>query len=248
MYYNAVMKNLAVFLSLLSICCAQIKKSESTFLKNDQDVIFIEDLTAEKIVFDVIENRPVFFTKQGNNKLASIQKGAKAELIAFDDRAYKIKTKGRNGNIVGWVSPHALSCNDPDFISNFKKVYERQIIVNQYIRNEEVTIGMTPEEVIASLGEPTKTSLRRTNKGDSGRFEYIETYEQKHYAYFRDPRTGQSYKKLSHVTEEIKSKTVIDFENHAVSAIEESIDNSIRKRPSIVTRPIYLDYRGFLLF
>ena len=241
------MKLLLTMLALTAICCGQIKRSESTFLEKDSNVVYTEDLTAEKLTFDVIENRAMYFTKRGSNRLATIQKGAKAELLAFDNRAFKVKTKGKNGNIVGWVSPHALSCSDPNFIANFGKVYERQIVVNELIRNKEVAIGMTPDEVISSLGEPTKTTTKLSAKGTSGTFEYTETYEQKHYRYTTDPYTGDSYKTLSHITEEIKSQTIINFENHSVSTIQESVDNS-QKRPTIVTYPIYRNYRGFLLF
>lgn len=241
------MKFFILLIALLVACFAQIKSDESTFMKTDPDVIYVEDLTDETLVFDIVDNRAIYFTKQGNTKLASVQKGAKAELIAFDQRAYKIKTKGRNGNIVGWVSPHALSCSDPNFIANFSKVYQRQLIVNQLIKSGEVAIGMTPEEVITALGEPTKTTSRLTAKGAFGAYEYTETYQQKHYTYIVDPQTGISYKEFTHTTEEIKSQTIIQFENHSVISIQESINNSI-KRPTTVIRPIYLNYRRFLLF
>jgi len=242
------MKALLLIIITTTILQAEIKRSPSSFLKNDPKVVYVEDLTNEKLVFEVIETRPVFYTKKGHTKSGAVTKGIQCELIAFDDRAYKVKYKGRNGNISGWVSPHALSCSDDKFIENFKKLYKREIEIKALIAKNEIAIGMTPEEVIRSLGEPTKTKLRVTAKGSSGHYEYIETYEQKHYAYFQDPESGQTFRNHTHTTTEVKNSLKVEFTDHAVSAIEESEDNSVNARPAIVTTPIYLDLGQFILF
>jgi len=48
-------------------------------------------------------------------------------------------------------------------------------------------------------------------------------YEQvSHYTTVRDPVSGQLYRQLSHVTQEEKGKTVVEFENGVVASLEES--------------------------
>jgi ABC-type sulfate transport system substrate-binding protein len=66
--------------------------------------------------------------------------------------------------------------------------------------------------------------LRRTKQGQSGKWEYIDYEEVKHYVTRVDPLTGAAYRQLSHVTQEEKGKTVIEFEDEVVTAIEESED------------------------
>ena len=58
---------------------------------------------------------------------------------------------------------------------------------------------------------PTKTTVRQTEKGRSGSWEFIEYEEIPHYTYVRDPSTGRVFRQLSHVTKEEKGKTVVEF-------------------------------------
>jgi hypothetical protein len=140
------------------------------------------------------------------------------------DKVYRVRGQGLRNGIVGWVAPWAFASKDPEFVANLKKLYERQIEVQAIIAENEVAIGMTIEEVGLSRGKPTKTSLRRTKQGQSGKWEYIDYEEVKHYVTRVDPLTGAAYRQLSHVTQEEKGKTVIEFEDEVVTAIEESED------------------------
>jgi hypothetical protein len=96
---------------------------------------------------------------------------------------------------------------------------------------------MTDLEVSKVLGRPTKSKVRRTAKGQSSTLEYIDYEIENHYANFRDPTTGGVYRKLTHQTKEEKSKTVVEFENGIVVAIEESEDNG-KARRRIVAIPV----------
>ena len=62
---------------------------------------------------------------------------------------------GCSWGVSGWVSPRLLGSKDKDFVENLKKVYERQKVVRELIAKHEVAIGMSVEEVGASLGKPT---------------------------------------------------------------------------------------------
>ena len=44
----------------------------------------------------------------------------------------------------------------------------------------------------------------------------------RHYVTVRDPATGEFFRQLSHVTREEKGKTVVEFEDDVVTAIEQS--------------------------
>ena len=240
------MKAFLIFLSLTLFSAAQIRKGTSTFMKNDAEVIHVEDLTDDTLTFDVFNDTPIYYTRRGNNKLSGALQGQKAELICFDSRAFQVRVKAHGKNIVGWVSPYALSCSDPNFVENFKKVHQRQVSVNALISAKGIGVGMTAAEVEASLGKPTKTSFRRTTNGTSGTYEYTEKEEKKHYNYLYD-NFGRPYKVFSHSTEEIKSQTIVEFTNDTVSAIQEDVNNEDRAR-STVFGPIYSNFNRFTLF
>jgi hypothetical protein len=84
---------------------------------------------------------------------------------------------------------------------------------------------MTLDEVALSRGKPTKSSIRKTNTGQSGRWEWVDYEEIKHYVNRIDPISGSVFRQLSHVTQVEKSKTAVEFENDVVTAVEESEDH-----------------------
>ena len=84
---------------------------------------------------------------------------------------------------------------------------------------------MTLDEVTLSRGKPTKTSLRKTATGQSGRWDFIEYEDIKNYATEIDRTTGQTYRRLVSVTRVEKGKTGVEFENDVVTAVEESEDH-----------------------
>jgi hypothetical protein len=84
---------------------------------------------------------------------------------------------------------------------------------------------MTLDEVSQARGKPTKTSLRKTEKGQSGTWEFIDYEEIKHYITRIDPVSGAAYRQFSHSTQIEKSRTAVEFEDNVVTAVEESEDN-----------------------
>ncbi len=79
-------------------------------------------------------------------------------------------------------------------MAKLKQLYERQMAVNGIIAEEGVAIGMTLGEVEKSRGKPTKTSVRRTAKGEAGSWEYIVYDEVKHYVTRINPLTGRAFR------------------------------------------------------
>ncbi|MGE9266625.1 MAG: hypothetical protein ACQKBY_00910 [Verrucomicrobiales bacterium] len=223
---------------------AQIKKDpRGSLLNSDPDVVYREEFAAEPIELLVVKPGTVYATKKGGYQRGALKVDSKVELVGFTERAYNIRGTLSNGNgVSGWVSPHALASRDKNFVENLQKLYERQIKLRQLIADGQLALGMTPDEVAQVMGgEPTKATLRRTAKGRSGSWEYIEFEEEKHYQLVRDPRTGAVFRQLTHVTKEEKSKTVIEFEDDVVTAIEESRDNGSGKTHTIPA-PIFITW------
>jgi len=235
-----------LFFALSLACFSQIKKESASSLSKNEELV-VKHLTDEKIYFKVAKDSHVYLSRTGSNVLTGIAKGQKVELLAFDERAYKVKFPSLNGSAVGWVSPHALASDDPDFIENFKKTYERELLVRKLIEDKQVAIGMTDEEVREALGKPTKTTSKRTAAGTEGRFEYTEKETVKHYQTVYD-HSGRPYQQLTHTTDEVRSQTVIEFTDGTVSSIEESENHEPNRTYSTVARPIYSRYNPFTFF
>lgn len=243
-----LMRTFLIFLFSVCFSEAELKNSSKGGLNSDPSVVYAEEVTDTPLRFRVKEERPVYSDKNGKRRVGTMKVGTICELIGFDHRAFKIKGEANHSRVTGWVSPHALECQDPEFVENFKKLYERKLLVKELIMNQELAIGMSPFEVELVKGEPTKKSMRQTAKGSSGTYEYLDYERVKHYNTVQDPETGQIYRTHSHTTDEIKERIAVEFTDGAVSAIEKEEDHSSARRgPRVVTAPLYLDWGHYYM-
>jgi hypothetical protein len=204
---------------------AEIKRQErKSLLDSDPEVVYLEQTIKKPIELKVIKEAPVFSDKEGNHRLGTLKADQTVRLEAITDKIYRVRGQGTRDGISGWVAPWAFSSTDPEFVANLKNLYERQIQVQALIAAKSVAVGMTLEEVSLALGKPTKTQVRKTPTSQSGSWEYIQYEDVKNYVTEIDPATGATYRRLVSVTRVEKGKTVIEFENEIVTAIEESED------------------------
>jgi hypothetical protein len=204
---------------------AQIKRVErKSLLDSDPMVVYLDQTLKQPIDLKVIKEAPVFSDREGKHRLGTLKADQTVRLEALTDRIYRVRGQGTHNGIAGWVAPWAFSSTDPDFVANLKLLYERQIQVQTLIANRQVAVGMTLDEVSLSLGKPTKTTLRKTAAGQSGRWEFIEYEDVKNYTTEIDSQ-GNTYRRLASITRVEKGKTAVEFENDIVSAIEESEDH-----------------------
>jgi len=217
------MKNLSLLLLVVLPLSAQANRGErKSLLDNDPRVVYLTEMPDKQIELMIIKEAPVYSDVDGKQKLGTILANQKVKIEAITDKAYKVRGRGTRDGISGWVGPWAFASKDPQFVENLKKFYTRQLEVNKIIAENDVAMGMTSEEVALSLGSPTKSTLRQTPEGQSGKWEFIDYDEQKNYANVRDPVTGNFFRQLVSVTQIEKSKRVVEFTNGAVSAIEDS--------------------------
>lgn len=209
-------------LLMLGLAFAAMAESRRSLLDSDPDVVYLEEHLDHPIELRVIKPAPIFSDKEGKRSLGTVSANQKVTLEAMTDRAYRVSAKTGGNKVKGWVAPWAFASKDPNFVENLRKLYERQLEVGKLIAENKAAIGMTVEEVEKALGAPTKTKARQTEKGRSGSWEFIDYEEVSHYNYVRDPRTGRVFRQLSHVTREEKGKTIIEFEDEVVTAIEQS--------------------------
>ncbi len=219
------------FFALLAACLVAPSLAEPhkagrrSLLDSDPSVVYLDEQFGEPIMLRVVKEAPVFSDKEGVHKLGLLKAEQAVKLEAMTDKVYKVRGQGVRDGIAGWVPPWAFAMDkDPKFVENLKKFYDRQIEVNRLIAEHQVAIGMTITEVGESRGKPTKTQLRRTAKGQSGKWEYIDYKEVRNYVTRVDPLTGQPYRELVSVTQVEKGKTTVEFVDDVVSAVEESED------------------------
>jgi len=201
----------------------QVKKAAPPAgIDRDADIVHLSDYLKDPVILHVNAPATVFTDKKGANKLGVLQGDQNVVLEAMTDKAYKVRGKGENNGIAGWVGPKNFSSTDPNFVANLKKFYDRQIEVAGLIAQQKVAVGMTPDEVTQSLGKPTKTESKQTAAGASGKWDYITYEDVPQYALVRDPASGQVFRQVVGVTHEEKARTTVEFQAGLVASLEES--------------------------
>lgn len=213
-----------------------------SLLERDPDVVYFEEESPKPVMLGVIKEAPVFSDKEGKVKLGYLKANQTLRLEAMTDRAYKVRGQGTSNGISGWVPPWAFSSKDPKFVENLKLLYARNIQVQKLIAAHQVAVGLTPDEVLKSLGKPTKTTMRKTGEGQSGRWEFIDYEEVNNYVTERDPSTGQLFRRLISTTQIEKGKTAVEFENGLVSAVEESENRQKGGNTRIIVPPLVIGW------
>lgn len=210
---------------VLPLQAQQIKRTErKSLLDSDPTVVYLEQTIGKPLELKVIKEASVFSGKDGQHRVGTLKTDQTVKLDAITDKIYRVRGQGKHGDVVGWVAPWAFSSTDPDFVENLKKFYERTMQVQALIAEKQVAVGMTLDEVGQSLGKPSKTSVRKTANGQSGRWEFVIYEEIKNYVTEIDRQTGAVYRRLVSVTRREKSKTAVEFEEDVVTAVEESED------------------------
>lgn len=221
---------------------ASAQQERKSRLDQEPGVVYLDATIRKPIELTVIKDAPVFADKDGRHKLGMLLADQTVRLEAMTEQVYRVRGQGAHDGIAGWVAPWAFSSRDPRFVENLKRLYKRQIQVQQLIEDKKLAIGMTMDEVRLSRGEPTRTAVRQTGSGRDGRWEYLEYKDVKNYATVRDFRTGMVYRRLVDVTREIKESTLVDFQNGLVSAIEESKNLKRGSDVRIIVPPITIGW------
>lgn len=210
---------------LVSPLEAQIKRQErKSLLDSDPSVVYLDQTITKPIELTVIKEAPVFSDKEGRLRLGTLKADQTVRVEAITEKIYRVRGQGTRDGIAGWVAPWAFSSTDPDFVANLKQLYERQIQVQNLIAARQIAVGMTLDEVGLSKGKPTKTTLRKTATGQSGRWEFITYDDVKNYTTEIDSQ-GNTFRRLASITRVEKGKTAVEFQDDIVTAVEESEDH-----------------------
>ncbi len=235
------MKILVMFLLLSMGCLTFGAPKAGSKIDRQPGVVILSDVLVKPVKLEVISDATVYGDKEGKSKLGTLVKGQSIILESMTERAYKVRGKGTRYGVAGWVSPKAFSSSDPDFVENLKKIHTRSLSVQKLIAAGEIAIGMTMKEVTLSIGEPSKRSNRRTQDGQTSKWEYVTADIQNYYQTVQNPYTGNLYRRYSHSTQIETSRVDVEFSGEVVVAIAESEDDG-KNSLKVVVPPIAFLY------
>lgn len=211
----------------------------SSRLSREPGAIYLEDILDKPVMLKVLRPTSVFLQLDGKRNIGILIPGLDVELIAMSQKAYRVRGKAQHDQVAGWVRPSDLDGMTDNFKENLEKLYQRAVLVEDLINNQQVALGMTMREVARSLGEPTETTSKLDKDGRKDTYEYV-TY--KKVPIYGDPVrgvNGQVYSSMTYAKVET-GRVTISFEDEMVKSIEESERQPTSAAVRVVPAPILL--------
>ncbi len=190
-------------------------------LSRETGAIYLEDFLppSQTVILRVIHPAPIFYQMDGKRRLGTLKVGFDAEIIAIGNKAYMVRAKAQHANVSGWISPQALQAhNGADFVKTMNDLYQRQLVVQEIIKQKQVALGMTLREVQLSLGKPDRLNSSIDGEGKHDTLEYI-TYERVPQILTLFDDFGFPFTEVVHVSVEI-GKVSISLSNDIVQSIK----------------------------
>ena len=142
-------------------------------LNREPGAIYLEEILEKPIKLKVVRETPVYLQLDGKRNIGTLIADREVELLAISDKAYRIRGRAKHDQVAGWIRPSDVEGMTENLKENLKKVYERAVIVEDLIHHRQVALGMTMNEVVRSLGNPTRTSSNLDKDGREDTFDYI---------------------------------------------------------------------------
>ncbi len=194
-------------------------------LPREKGAMYLEDFFEQPYRLRVLADTPIYFNSDLARFLGTLARGQLVELQAVNDKDGLLRVKGlaHQGQVVGWVEARYLSALDPAFVLGLRRSIERHRLVQSLAASGEVALGMTMEEVVASLGAPTKKVSHSDAQGIVESWEYIH--------YVSVPRQVAGYDGFGRLITSVVYERVangrfsVSFGNGTVTAIDRSDAN-----------------------
>ncbi|MBE7495066.1 MAG: hypothetical protein HS117_08985 [Verrucomicrobiaceae bacterium] len=214
-------------LGLLAVgnAAAQLAKPRPSTLPQEPGTFSVEGLTPKPILVRIQAETPVYTTNKFERAIGSFAPGVPVTLVAMSDTAYRVRGRARHADVAGWVKQADVLSRDPMLADKLKKLFERTQQVAELIKNNQVALGMTSEEVQASLGRPTRTSAKINAAGKQERLEYAMFEKVPQVTTTRDA-FGQLVQTVIYVKVEVGT-LALSFKDGVVDEIEETKGNPL---------------------
>jgi hypothetical protein len=216
---------LALLLSAAATGSAQLAKRPTSRLAVEPGTIHVEDILPKPVFLKVVQDSPVYIASQMDRAIGTMAPGTVVRLVALSDNAFRVRGRARHGDVSGWLPAAAVATPDPSLVPNLKKLHERQMKVEELIAAHQIALGMTGEEVAASMGRPTRKSSKLNASGKEEKLEYVIYERVPQYTTGVDA-FGRTFQTVTYIKVETGSLAV-NLKDNVVDSIEETKGNPL---------------------
>ncbi|GEP40789.1 hypothetical protein [Brevifollis gellanilyticus] len=204
---------------------AQTAKRPSSRLAVEPGTIHVEDILPKAIFMKVMQDSPIYATSKLDRATGSMAPGTIVKLVGMSDTGFRVRGKARHGDTSGWLPAAAVAHPDPNLVTNLKKLHERQTKVEALIVAHQIALGMTGDEVAASMGKPTRKSSKLSAGGKEEKLEYV-IYERVPQYNTSVDAFGRAFQTVTYIKVETGSLAV-NLKDNVVDTIEETKGNPL---------------------
>jgi hypothetical protein len=165
--------NFALALAMVALAGAPVRAQlGKSRLTTEPGAIEVEGVLPKPVKLTVAAESIIYYQGDMQRALGSMAPGTVVQLVAITDTAWKVRGRARHGDVAGWMRIGDLKSPDPKLPEKLKAYLERQKTVEELVQKHQIAIGLTVDEVRASLGQPARKSSRITATGREDTYEY----------------------------------------------------------------------------
>lgn len=195
------------------------------------DVVYLDDIKAPPLQLKVLTRSPLTFSRDSSSLLGHVAAGQVVNVLAIGTGQYYIATRIATGPARGWMQASACEAPKEEVMADINQRRDRAVKHKELIERHEVAIGMSPEEVRASLGKPDKTTRTVMAEDKEEVWSYVTYRYLPQYNTFRD-KYGQWQQTVIYQRQPIGHKTIV-FRNGQVFLVEDHEEK--RPQPPVTT-------------
>jgi len=226
------MKNISLVLAaLVAVFIAEQTPAQTAFrrptsrLAVESGTIHVEDILSKPVILKILTDAPIYVSAKLDRAIGSMMPGTLVKLVGISDTAFRVRGKARHGDTSGWIRMTDALSPDPNLVPNLKKLHERQNQVEALIAVHQIALGMTSEEVLASMGKPSRKSSKLSAAGKDEKLEYVIFERVPQYNTSLDV-FGRPFQTVTYIKVETGSLSV-NFKHNIVDTIEETKGNPL---------------------
>lgn len=216
-----------LLLTVLLVAC-RISGAAAAEIRHD-DVLYLDDWKQPPLQLKVLRRAAITFSRDPRSVVAHLAQGQTVHVVGLGERLHYVSARIATGPARGWVEAGALEAPPEELLARLRQRRERMLAHRELIARREVALGMSRDEVRASLGRPDRKSRLRSADGEEEQWLYVTYRYLPHYRQYHDQK-GQLRQLVTYRRVPAGHKVITFRDGELVAIAEEVQENGALQR------------------
>jgi hypothetical protein len=229
-----------IFLAVWLLAALAVRPAFAQGLIREEGAVYLEEFVTKPVFVTTADAARVFLRSDLQKYVGTLRVGQRLQLLAITDSVARVRGNAEQGQVAGWLPLSAIRGASQEFLTALRANARRKQEVDEFVKRNEVAINMTVDEVISSLGKPTKRHQKLDAAGRTETWEYTR-YERVPQQVTGRDREGRLVTSTVYVKVPAGTLTV-SFKNQLVDSLEQTEGGAAAPPVRLVTAPIVVAY------